>query len=132
MRSQRTVHGLDHARVVDRKVCPRPMPTDGQSIVGRLPGAPGISGKSTSDNGVYGESATTAGVRGYCTGSGSGVTGASVGGAGGSFLANGTRGAVNIGSGTPSAPQNGDIWYDTTSGALKVCVGGVVKTITTA
>jgi glycine/D-amino acid oxidase-like deaminating enzyme len=41
-RAQRTVHGLDHARVVDRKVCPRPMPTDGQSIVGRLPGTPGV------------------------------------------------------------------------------------------
>jgi glycine/D-amino acid oxidase-like deaminating enzyme len=41
-RAQRTVLGLDAARVVDRKVCPRPMPTDGQSIVGRLPGTPGI------------------------------------------------------------------------------------------
>jgi glycine/D-amino acid oxidase-like deaminating enzyme len=41
-RAQRTVHGLDNARVVDRKVCPRPMPTDGQSIVGRLPGTPGV------------------------------------------------------------------------------------------
>jgi glycine/D-amino acid oxidase-like deaminating enzyme len=41
-RAQRTVRGLDHARVVDRKVCPRPMPTDGQSIVGRLPGTPGV------------------------------------------------------------------------------------------
>jgi D-hydroxyproline dehydrogenase subunit beta len=41
-RAQRTVHGLDHARVVDRKVCPRPLPTDGQSIVGRLPGTPGV------------------------------------------------------------------------------------------
>jgi glycine/D-amino acid oxidase-like deaminating enzyme len=41
-RAQRTVRGLDHARVVDRTVCPRPMPTDGQSIVGRLPGAPGL------------------------------------------------------------------------------------------
>jgi glycine/D-amino acid oxidase-like deaminating enzyme len=41
-RAQRTVRGLDDARVVDRKVCPRPMPLDGQSIVGRLPGTPGI------------------------------------------------------------------------------------------
>jgi glycine/D-amino acid oxidase-like deaminating enzyme len=41
-RAQRTVRGLDDARVVDYKVCPRPMPTDGQSIVGRLPGAPGV------------------------------------------------------------------------------------------
>ncbi len=41
-RAQQTVHGLDNARVVDVKVCPRPLPADGQSIVGRLPGAPGI------------------------------------------------------------------------------------------
>ncbi len=41
-RAQQTVRGLDHARVVDRKVCPRPMPIDGQSIVGRLPGTPGV------------------------------------------------------------------------------------------
>jgi D-hydroxyproline dehydrogenase subunit beta len=41
-RARQTVHGLDDARVVDVKVCPRPMPTDGQSIVGRLPGTPGV------------------------------------------------------------------------------------------
>jgi D-hydroxyproline dehydrogenase subunit beta len=41
-RAQLTVRGLDDARVVDYKVCPRPMPTDGQSIVGRLPGTPGV------------------------------------------------------------------------------------------
>jgi glycine/D-amino acid oxidase-like deaminating enzyme len=41
-RAQRTVRGLDDARVVDYKVCARPLPTDGQSIVGRLPGAPGV------------------------------------------------------------------------------------------
>jgi glycine/D-amino acid oxidase-like deaminating enzyme len=38
-RAQATVRGLDHATVVDYQVCVRPMPTDGQSIVGRLPGA---------------------------------------------------------------------------------------------
>ncbi len=41
-RAQRTVHGLDDARVVTYQVCVRPMPTDGQSIVGRLPGAPAL------------------------------------------------------------------------------------------
>jgi glycine/D-amino acid oxidase-like deaminating enzyme len=41
-RAQRTVRGLDDARVVELKVCVRPLPPDGQSIVGRLPGAPGI------------------------------------------------------------------------------------------
>jgi glycine/D-amino acid oxidase-like deaminating enzyme len=40
-RAQRTVRGLDDARVVEFQVCVRPMPADGQSIVGRLPGAPG-------------------------------------------------------------------------------------------
>ena len=40
-RAQRTVHGLDHARVVTYHVCVRPMPADGQSIVGRLPGIAG-------------------------------------------------------------------------------------------
>ena len=41
-RAQRTVRGLDDARVVTCKVCPRPLPTDGQSIAGRLPGTPGV------------------------------------------------------------------------------------------
>ena len=41
-RARRTVRGLDDARVVEAKVCTRPLPVDGQSIVGRLPGAPGI------------------------------------------------------------------------------------------
>jgi glycine/D-amino acid oxidase-like deaminating enzyme len=41
-RAQRTVRGLDDARVVELKVCVRPLPADGQSIVGRLPGAQGI------------------------------------------------------------------------------------------
>jgi glycine/D-amino acid oxidase-like deaminating enzyme len=38
-RARRTVHGLDGARVVAYQVCVRPMPADGRSIVGRLPGA---------------------------------------------------------------------------------------------
>jgi D-hydroxyproline dehydrogenase subunit beta len=41
-RARQTVRGLDDARVVQVKVCPRPLPSDGQSIVGRLPGAPGL------------------------------------------------------------------------------------------
>jgi len=41
-RAKQTVHGLDQARVVEYQVCVRPMPVDGQSIVGRLPGAPGL------------------------------------------------------------------------------------------
>ncbi|MBV9451307.1 MAG: FAD-binding oxidoreductase [Streptosporangiaceae bacterium] len=38
-RARATIRGLDHAEVVDHRVCVRPMPADGQSIVGRLPGA---------------------------------------------------------------------------------------------
>jgi len=38
-RARRTVRGLDDARVVETKVCARPLPADGQSIVGRLPAA---------------------------------------------------------------------------------------------
>jgi D-hydroxyproline dehydrogenase subunit beta len=38
-RARRTVRGLDHASVVAYQVCVRPMPADGQSVVGRLPGA---------------------------------------------------------------------------------------------
>ena len=41
-RARRAVRGLDDARVVAYQVCVRPMPADGQSIVGRLPGAPGV------------------------------------------------------------------------------------------
>jgi glycine/D-amino acid oxidase-like deaminating enzyme len=41
-RARRSVRGLDDARVVELTVCARPLPADGQSIVGRLPGAPGV------------------------------------------------------------------------------------------
>ncbi len=41
-RAQGTVRGLADARVEEYQVCVRPMPADGQSIVGRLPGAPGL------------------------------------------------------------------------------------------
>jgi glycine/D-amino acid oxidase-like deaminating enzyme len=41
-RARRTVRGLDDAHVVEVKVCARPLPADGQSIVGRLPGADGL------------------------------------------------------------------------------------------
>jgi glycine/D-amino acid oxidase-like deaminating enzyme len=41
-RARRTVRGLGDAQVVEFKVCVRPLPADEQSIVGRLPGAPGI------------------------------------------------------------------------------------------
>jgi glycine/D-amino acid oxidase-like deaminating enzyme len=38
-RARRTVRGLDDATVAGYQVCVRPMPADGQSIAGRLPGA---------------------------------------------------------------------------------------------
>ena len=38
-RARDTIGGLDHAQVVGYRACVRPMPADGQSIVGRLPGA---------------------------------------------------------------------------------------------
>ncbi len=41
-RAQQTVRGLIDARVEEFQACVRPMPADGQSIVGRLPGAPGL------------------------------------------------------------------------------------------
>ena len=41
-RARHTVRGFDEARVVEARVCVRPLPPDGQSIVGRLPGAPGV------------------------------------------------------------------------------------------
>jgi glycine/D-amino acid oxidase-like deaminating enzyme len=37
-RARRAVRGLDEARVVEAKVCVRPLPADGHPIVGRLPG----------------------------------------------------------------------------------------------
>jgi glycine/D-amino acid oxidase-like deaminating enzyme len=40
-RAQQTVRGLDRVRVVEYQVCVRPMPADGQSIVGPLPGTHG-------------------------------------------------------------------------------------------
>ncbi|MGO8892781.1 MAG: NAD(P)/FAD-dependent oxidoreductase [Streptosporangiaceae bacterium] len=41
-RAQQTVRGLIDARVEEFQVCVRPMPADGQSIVGCLPGAPSL------------------------------------------------------------------------------------------
>jgi glycine/D-amino acid oxidase-like deaminating enzyme len=41
-RAQQTVRGLIDARVEEFQVCVRPMPADGQSVVGRLPGAPAL------------------------------------------------------------------------------------------
>jgi glycine/D-amino acid oxidase-like deaminating enzyme len=41
-RAQGAVRGLVDARVEEFQVCVRPMPADGQSIVGPLPGAPGL------------------------------------------------------------------------------------------
>jgi len=38
-RARRTVRGAEHATVAGYQVCVRPMPVDGQSVVGRLPGA---------------------------------------------------------------------------------------------
>ena len=38
-RARRAVSGLDRATITDYRVCVRPMPVDGQSIVGRLVGA---------------------------------------------------------------------------------------------
>lgn len=41
-RARRTVRGLGNARVADVQVCARPLPADGQSIVGPVPGANGL------------------------------------------------------------------------------------------
>ena len=41
-RARRTVRGMDDAAVVDFQVCARPLPADGQSIVGPVPGAGGL------------------------------------------------------------------------------------------
>jgi glycine/D-amino acid oxidase-like deaminating enzyme len=41
-RARLVVRGLEDANVAGYRVCVRPMPTDGQSIVGWLPGADGF------------------------------------------------------------------------------------------
>jgi D-hydroxyproline dehydrogenase subunit beta len=41
-RARRTVRGLETARVAEVQVCARPLPADGQSIVGPVPGADGL------------------------------------------------------------------------------------------
>jgi glycine/D-amino acid oxidase-like deaminating enzyme len=41
-RARRVAGGLDDATVTGYRVCVRPMPADGQSIVGWLPGIPGV------------------------------------------------------------------------------------------
>ena len=41
-RARRVIRGLDDADVTGYRVCVRPMPADGQSIAGWLPGADGL------------------------------------------------------------------------------------------
>jgi glycine/D-amino acid oxidase-like deaminating enzyme len=41
-RARRVVHGLDRAAVAGYQVCVRPMPADGRSLVGPVPGADGL------------------------------------------------------------------------------------------
>jgi D-hydroxyproline dehydrogenase subunit beta len=41
-RARRAIRGLDDARVLDYRVCVRPLPADGYPIVGRLPGAENV------------------------------------------------------------------------------------------
>ena len=41
-RARLVIRGLDEAEVTGYRVCVRPMPADGQSIVGWLPGVPGV------------------------------------------------------------------------------------------
>jgi glycine/D-amino acid oxidase-like deaminating enzyme len=41
-RARRVTRGLDRAQVTGYRVCVRPMPADGQSIVGWLPGTGGL------------------------------------------------------------------------------------------
>ena len=41
-RARRVTDGLDRAEVTGYRVCVRPMPADGQSIVGWLPGTEGL------------------------------------------------------------------------------------------
>ena len=41
-RARLVIRGLDDAEVAGYRVCVRPMPADGQSIVGWLPGANGV------------------------------------------------------------------------------------------
>jgi glycine/D-amino acid oxidase-like deaminating enzyme len=42
LRARSVVRGLQHASVTGYRVCVRPMPADGRSIVGWLPGADGL------------------------------------------------------------------------------------------
>jgi D-hydroxyproline dehydrogenase subunit beta len=41
-RARRIIRGLENARVAEVQVCARPLPADGQSIVGPVPGADGL------------------------------------------------------------------------------------------
>jgi len=43
-RARQTVRGLDDAHVIEYQVCVRPLPADGQSIVGRLPSPDNLPG----------------------------------------------------------------------------------------
>lgn len=90
--------------------------------------------------GVRGDGgATTAGVLAQNANGGPGLYALSVGG--GSSIAakierdpSSTRGALNIVpvAGDPAAPQNGDIWYNSTTNSLRCYVNGAIKTFTVA
>jgi hypothetical protein len=77
--------------------------------------------------------ATAGGTGVLGTGGNYGVSGQAIaaGGIGGVFGGGANRGAIQLpAKAAPSAPQDGDIWVESGTNALKVRINGVTKTVT--
>lgn len=65
------------------------------------------------------------------SGSSAGITASSSSGPGGVFARGSARGSISLtpASGDPSAPQNGDIWYNSTTNEIKIRINGVSRVV---
>lgn len=105
---------------------------DGVYGVGGAISGLGVRGQGTgTGGGVLGLGGATngTGVEGVGAGTGTGVLGSSVTGYAGVFSGNATRPGIHVGGvvGDPSTPQNGDIWFDTTTSKLRKRSAGVTS-----
>lgn len=81
---------------------------------------------------IFAESTNTgAAIRVEASSSGVGLSVASGIGLPAEFARGSGRGAINLvpTAGDPSAPSNGDIWYDSTANAVKIRINGVTRTV---
>lgn len=109
----------------------------GHGVVATGGGSLGAGVFATGGSGGVGVVATAGaggahGVVAEGSGSSAGITASSASGPGGVFARGTARGSINLtpASGDPSTPQNGDIWYNSTTNEIKIRINGVSRVVT--